>query len=768
MEHRLHAGSEMSRRCFAVVVLGCVAGIVLRGDPRITAASFGGSGISYNFIGSHGSASDTITQVSVDKDGNIYLAGTTYSTDFPQVQGLQTAPVTQCTFNCGFRSLFAAKVGPDGQTIRYRTYISAPSDHSPAFAPPPLLPAALAVDADGNAYIGGATTGEMFPSPDGTVKRITTAGGTDAFLLKLDPNGRVIGSMFMGGKDDDAFTSIVLGSDGFMYLAGTTKSVDFPITAGAYRATHSGGPHAFVTKVRLPGNTVVFTALLGQAAGQLTSAEKPIIRVDAAGSAYVAVTTNSPDWPVTAGTAQPQCAGSSCSDIVIARLSAAGDRVVYCTYLGGTGAETTGGLAVDGAGNAWIAGTTWSEDFPTTAGAFQRQRVTPQSSAPAAFVAKLNAQASRLEYSTYLDGSDNEEGRDIVVDSQGIAYVGGRTTSKDFPLRNAVQVGLVNGICPEYTLSGSIPIRFHFCGGSGFVAALNPQGSGLVWSTNIGGGTVFALAVDSQRRVYMGGKALDPMPSGPGSASVVRFEPAVVSLQFAPNAITNAASFRPGLPHPGGLASIFVEGLDVTGTLFSGAPPLPLELGGVSIAVGGADAPILAVADLGGGRQQINFQVPFEAQSNRVAVRYKGLTTFVIPETVGPGIFSLPNGEGALQHADYSPVTPSNPAKAGEVIIAYLTGFGRVRPAVTTGTAPAGPAVLNPNCSWSQLSASIGRVEYAGVTPGYVGLYQVNMRLPATVQPGSHDLTIYWNGCWPVGAPPENYARSNAVKLYLQ
>jgi uncharacterized protein (TIGR03437 family) len=87
---------------------------------------------------------------------------------------------------------------------------------------------------------------------------------------------------------------------------------------------------------------------------------------------------------------------------------------------------------------------------------------------------------------------------------------------------------------------------------------------------------------------------------------------------------------------------------------------------------------------------------------------------------------------------------------------------------VTTGTAPAGPAVLNPNCSWSQLSASIGSVEYAGVTPGYVGLYQVNMRLPATVQPGSHDLTIYWNGCWPVGAPPENYARSNAVKLYLQ
>jgi uncharacterized protein (TIGR03437 family) len=667
--------------------------------------------------------------------------------------------------------LFAAKLSPDGGTVRYRTYIAAPNPFVPAYATPPLLPSALAVDAAGNAYIAGATTGENFPGIDGTAKSIKTAGGSDAFLLKLDPNGRVIGSMLIGGKDSDAFTSMALSADGFLYLAGTTKSADFPVTAGAYRARYSeDATHAFVIKLKVPQNTVVFTALLGEVGGWISPLPEPVIGIDSSGSVHMAVSTKSPTWPASAGAVQPQYVES---DAVLVKLSIAGDRLLYCTYLGGTGTDLATALAIDGAGHLYVAGTTTSSDLPVTTGAFQSRR--PLASYPnilSAFVAKLNPDLTRLEYSTYLDGSLNDEADDIAVDPNGVAYVGGRTTSPDFPLHNAVQEGLHNARCPQYTLSGSIPVSYNFCGSSGFVTAINPQGSGLVWSTNMGRGRVAALALDGGQ-IYMGGESLDPMDPAPRAASVVRFDPVQVSLQFAPKAITNAASFHPGLPHPGGLASIFVEGLDLTGTVVSSALPPPRELAGVAIAVDGTDAPILAVADLGGGRQQINFQVPFEAKSNRVEVRYKSLSTFAFPETVGPGIFVLPTGEAAIQRSDYSLVTADNPARAGEVIIVYGTGFGPVQPPVATGDVAIEPAVLNPGCLPSQANLQtslgrLGRIEYAGIAPGFPGLYQLNVRLPDVVPVGTTDFSVYFMGCWPIGSLPQNFLRSNVVALHLE
>ncbi|MCW5981312.1 MAG: hypothetical protein KIT09_24725 [Bryobacteraceae bacterium] len=257
---------------------------------------------------------------------------------------------------------------------------------------------------------------------------------------------------------------------------------------------------------------------------------------------------------------------------------------------------------------------------------------------------------------------------------------------------------------------------------------------------------------------------------------MVRYEPGRASVRFGADSIVNGASFRPGLPHPGGLASIFAQGLDVTATIVAG-PPLPLELAGVSILVDGHAAPILAVTDLGHGRQQINFQVPFEAESNRVEVRYKGLSTFAIPRTVAPGIFTLPTGDAAILHADYSLVTASNPARPGEVLIVYATGLGPVKPAVETGAAAAGPAMLDPPCAYrSDLTLyafatqwrPFGSIEYAGAAPGYPGLYQLNVRVPDIVQAGTRSLSLYWYGCWPLGPPEYEYAMSNAVPLHVQ
>lgn len=159
------------------------------------------------------------------------------------------------------------------------------------------------------------------------------------------------------------------------------------------------------------------------------------------------------------------------------------------------------------------------------------------------------------------------------------------------------------------------------------------------------------------------------MPSSrPDRVGVVKISPPGNPLQFGAEGLTNGASFLPGLPAPGGLASLFLHGLNVPGTVTGTGDPLPTQLEGVSIFVGGFPAPLLAVADIPVanpvGMQQINFQVPFEAQTNLVEVRYQGLSTFMLPQAVAPGIFILSDGTGAIQHAsDYSLVTTSNSAR---------------------------------------------------------------------------------------------------------
>jgi len=217
-----------------------------------------------------------------------------------------------------------------------------------------------------------------------------------------------------------------------------------------------------------------------------------------------------------------------------------------------------------------------------------------------------------------------------------------------------------------------------------------------------------------------------------------------------------------------------VHGLNVSGVQTATGDPLPTELAGVSILVQGVPAPILAVAGLSSGMQQINFQVPFEANlrsaaANLVEVRYQGASTFVVPQVVGPGIFVLSDGTPAIQHAaDYSLVTPDNPARSGETIIIYLTGLGPVLPSIASGIAAIGPA----RATCSVFVPTAGTLLYAGLTPGYVGLYQMNFQLADDLPSGSMDLFVEANSCLPVGLfptqAPLNSFLSNTVTLPVQ
>lgn len=363
------------------------------------------------------------------------------------------------------------------------------------------------------------------------------------------------------------------------------------------------------------------------------------------------------------------------------------------------------------------------------------------------FVAKLSAGGTKLVYATYIGGSGVDQPMAIAVDPTGNAYVGGTTASEDFPLRYAVQSTVVNSLCPEYTPSGSVPVGVYACGSGGFLAVLDPAGASLVWSTYLGSGSVDALGIDTAGSVYATGEAITVNASSAGGpVGVLKIAPGNSVLDVPANSIVNAASFIPGLPLAGGLASVFVRGLNLAGTAIGRGSPLPAELAGVSILVAGVAAPILAVAPVANGMEQINFQVPFEAASNAVEIRYQGSAVIAFPQYAGSGIFILGDGTPAIEHAaDYSLVTPSNPAHSGEAIIVYATGLGRVTPAGVSGVPASGPASVVPYSGSVTAATSqgpLGFTLYAGLTAGFVGLYQVNIQLPQSLSAGTIQFSL--------------------------
>ena len=399
-------------------------------DPKLLySTGFGGSGL----IGETNSYlwEDSGAGIAVDQNGDAHVTGIAYSADFPLVNSLEAVPYDF------YEAVFIAKLSADGSTLLYSTYVAL--NNNSQFA---LVPPAIAVDSNGNAYVTGNTDGAGFPTLGSSSP--VTVGYYHAFLLALDPNGALRTSQIYGGSGQDAGTSIVLGPDGNLYLTGTTSSPNFPTTPGAYRTAHVSSQDLFLMKVNprilignVPGSQspIIYSTYLGPGSS-------PVVAVDASGNAYVSATTASTAWTAAPGVVQAKCAGQTCADAVALKMNPSGNRLLYMTF-GGSGTEIVGGLAVDQAGNAYISGSTTSADLPTTGGAFQPARAGSQASqGQTGFVAKLNPDATKLVYATYLGGSTNDQAFGIAVDGSGNAYVAGETTSPDFPIVNAIQVGL--------------------------------------------------------------------------------------------------------------------------------------------------------------------------------------------------------------------------------------------------------------------------------------------------------------------------------------
>jgi uncharacterized protein (TIGR03437 family) len=614
--------------------------------------------------------------------------------------------------------------------------------------------ARVLADAAGSTYVAGSRNGGMF-------------------VMKLDAAGAIAVFATLSGKGTDTVNDLAVDAAGNLYLAGSTNSVLLPLR-NALQATPGPG---FVVKFNPDGTQLIFSTYFPAAIQALA--------LDAAGNVYVTGATYSSAFPVTpglpAGAVVPPGSISPTSAAFLTKISAAGDRIVYSSRISGhqkncgagsscflSGRSTVGtAIAVDAAGNAYLAGNTDTADLPTTTGALLTQGT-------GAFVAKVNAAGTALVYLTYLGPgyqplSPNTNPANtvtgIAADAAGNAYVTGSTFDDAFPATPGAWQTVRKG------------------GTDAFAGKLNPQGSAVVWASYLGGkggDSAHAIALDASGNVWLNGTtASTDFPNQAGWSQGGDF---VTGL----NAAGSALIYSSRLPNDTATASVAVDGagtLHIAGygglvstlstaqgggsrifgianaafgpvggrvaagevisiygpqlgpsTPVTAAPDasgmMPRSLGGVRVSVNGSPVPLLYVS-----ATQINAVMPvfLSGATARVHVSFNSVDTADFVAAVVdaiPEIFQRSDGTAAAVNQDGIINSREHPAAPGSIVAIWTTGIGATAFDVwRDGRIETVP--INLGCC--QILAREGPVNvlYGGVAPGIVaGVAQVNFRAP--------------------------------------
>jgi Beta-propeller repeat len=347
-----------------------------------------------------GTQVDFTSDIAVDRFGSALVVGTAASRDFPTTPGaFQPVFAGGDIFSFFPSDAFLTKLNPTGTGLVYSTYLGGSGND---------FGSGITLDALGNAYVTGRTDSPVFPTTPAAFQPLppppVVNGGFvnfNAFVTKFSPTGSaLVYSTLLGGSKFDAATGVAVDAHGNAYVSGFTESSDFPTTAGAFQPTvdfANNPPRNFVTKLDPTGSTLVYSTYLG------SSGQAGPLAVDAEGNAYVTGLTFSSTFPITAGAFQQHYLGGR--EAFVTKLDATGSALVYSTYLGGSGDDSTSGIALDADCNAYVSGQTTSTNFPT-ANAFQAAK----SDGPPFFVGSDAFIAKIVDVLPAPDGGQGDDG----------------------------------------------------------------------------------------------------------------------------------------------------------------------------------------------------------------------------------------------------------------------------------------------------------------------------------------------------------------------
>ncbi len=425
-------------------------------DPVLSYASYLGGG-----------AADRCWSATADGRGNLYVVGETFSPDF--LGQTETIHSAYGGGNSIGGDAFLAKLNLENNLLEYFTYLGGNGQDGAL---------SVALDGVGNIFVAGYTGSANFPVTNavqskiaGTPERRSRVHPTDAFIAKFDGSGaNLLYSTYLGGDGEDEALGMAVDPSGAAYLTGQTSSTNFPTLHPLM--SYQGGNDAFVAKLDPSGRSLIYSTTLGGKAAD--SGEG--ISVDSSGGAVMVGLSTSLDFPVHAAF-QPANAGGY--DAVLLRVDPAGTRLEYSTYLGGESDDYGLRLQLDSLGRPVLVGQTDSTTFPT-ASALQ----TTQNGNGDAFVSKFSRDGQSLLFSTYLGGRGLDQAWDVGLDAQDNVFVAGSTTSADFPVVDALQTnlfGLQDGFIAAIADDGSRLIYSSYFGGpddeQGLGLAVEPGGT---------------------------------------------------------------------------------------------------------------------------------------------------------------------------------------------------------------------------------------------------------------------------------------------------
>jgi uncharacterized protein (TIGR03437 family) len=743
------------------------------------------AGSAADYIGQYTAplVNSTSQGLAVDAAGSVYVTGRTFSTDFPTKNAYQGPPAKG-----GNPSVFVTKFSPDGSSLVYSTYLGGSGwDYADA----------IAVDSSGSAYVTGNTTSNDFPvtsgayqtlcspspsTPPGTVTKASCNTNNSAFVTKLNPAGTgLVYSTFLGGYGGSEGTGIAVDSAGRAYIVGNENApcnlsysfpACFPTTAGATIATSSAqnGQWAFAAVFNPTGANLLYSTLFGDLNGLKSSSTATFGFVSATGTAvdangyfYLIGDTKAGKLPTTLGAYQSSSAplDTSGSNVTAFRgyvakfnplASASPGSLAACTYLGGKTGNTSdylNGIAIDSSGNIYVDGYTNSIDFPVTSGAFSTVCGPGGGTCDAGHVTKLNPSLTSVVWSTYIGGSRQDGGDDLYftgpvqLDGKENVYITGVAGTR-FPLLNPV----------EPAGSGGDPGQM--------VIELDPTGSNLLFSTDIGSGRLNSmaaggLAVNSAGVIYVAGNNIgadlittpgafettnpSPVPTCCYHGFVAKIVPTTapqITVTDTGVAVYNAATFQAGGIAPNEFITLKGTGLGPA----TGVSGLTTELGGASVSIGGTAAYLTYAQD-----GQINVLVPFRVSGlsgTTIQVTYNAVVgnSVTVPVVASsPGIFTQQYGPGQawVVNQDLTFNSASNAAPRGTYVEFWVTGQGLVNTTLADGTQPSGspyPTPLLPvSVSLGGVTVPAANIIFDGLI--YSGEVQIDVLIPANAPTGS-------------------------------